>query len=103
MRFERSNELPGWIAVPILIVTLPVWGSVLLMLYVETWLRRGKRALLGPRVGEWQRWFAWHAVTLDGGWGETVWLEVVERQAIGTSYGHGIVYQDVGKSTENTA
>jgi hypothetical protein len=97
MRFSHRSELPWWVMWPLAVLTSPVWllfiAALLFVHYVEPVIRDMKRALLGPRVGEWQRWFAWHPVALDGGWGDTIWLETVERQAIGSSYNFGIVYQ----------
>ena len=95
MRFKRStNEdgLPNWLAVPLLVLTFPAWGLLIAMLWTGKEVRNIKRKWLGPRVGEWQRWFAWHPVRLDNGWGDMVWLDTVYRQALGSSYAYGICY-----------
>lgn len=94
MRFKRNDneEMPQWAIVPLIVLTSPFWGALVAMLWVEEHVRNIKRQWLGPRVGEWQRWFAWHPVRLDNGWGDTVWLEAVYRQALGSSYAYGICY-----------
>jgi hypothetical protein len=75
------------------VVTFPFWGTLVAVIWLDDNCRKVKRRFLGPRVGEWQRWFAWFPVALDNGWGPTVWLEPVERTSIGSSYHWGIVYR----------
>lgn len=93
MRFKHKDaELPRWAGATLVVLLFPLWGSFIGLLWLDEHARGLKRKLLGPRVGEWQRWFAWHPVRLDNGWGDTVWLEPVYRQAIGSSYSYGIAY-----------
>lgn len=96
MRFKQSNGnddgMPKWLAVTLIVVSFPFWGALVAMLWIEEWSRIVKRKWFGPRVGEWQRWFAWRPVTLENGWGDVVWLETVYRTALGSSYSYGICY-----------
>lgn len=94
MRFKAAtnDELPKWLAIPLLVLLSPLWLSFIGLLWIDHNGLTLKRKWLGPRVGQWQCWFAWHPVRLDGGWGDTVWLEPVYRQAIGSSYSNAIVY-----------
>lgn len=91
MRFKSSShpaDTPAWVVWVVIIVSAPFWVPVCGMLWADEKLRNVKRRWLGPRVGEWQRWFAWRPVRLDNGWGDLVWLEPVYRQ----SYGYGVAY-----------
>lgn len=63
------------LSVTALVLTSPVWGVLIAALWLSD--------KLSPRIpsgDHWAAWFAWHPVTLDHGFGKTVWLEVVERQ-----------------------
>jgi hypothetical protein len=83
------------VIVPIAVVGVSCW-------WIEDNSRKLKRRWLGPYVDRWQRWFAWRPVVLDNGWGATVWLETVERKALGSSYHWGVVYQSVAKNPTET-
>lgn len=91
----RPWQPPDWLMWVLVAATIPVWGPIAAYAWLESNLRKVKRWFLGPRVGEWQRWFAWHPVALDNGFGPTVWLETVERQSLGTSYNYGICYRAI--------
>lgn len=89
-----------WIEVLMMVVFLPILAPAIAIWWADEKARKIKRRYLGPRVGEWQRWFAWFPVSLDGGFGPTVWLEPVERTAIGSSYHWGIVYRPINEPDE---
>ena len=75
-----DRELPSWIGYPMGAVFLVAFSPLLLIL----WLEAEKRKLIGPR-DEWSTWFAWYPVRSDRGFGQSVWLEWVERRVW---YGH---------------
>lgn len=52
---------------PILILFLPI---IYLAIKLDQWTRPSKT---------FTRWFAWHPITTDHGFGETLWFEWVER------------------------
>lgn len=97
------REPPEWAQKAIAVLTFPAWGPFIGMLMALIWLDhyafKLKRRLLGPYVDRWQTWFAWHPVSLDGGFGPTVWLEAVQRKGIGSSYNYGIVYESCSATT----
>lgn len=97
MRWNPDRSLPKWAEVSLVValapVIVPIAAGVIGLWWLENAIRKGKRFLMGPQVGRWQRWFAWHPVRLDNGWGDSVWLEVVERQALGSSYDYAITYR----------
>jgi hypothetical protein len=68
-----DRELPAILGWPLVALTSPVWGALVLIIYLED----QKRKALGPSA-EWKPWFAWHPVHV---WDEgAVWLEWVERR-----------------------
>jgi hypothetical protein len=95
----REWQLPKWLAPIVIVILFPLWGPFIGMLWLDNEGRALKRRLFGPRVGEWQRWFAWHPVAFDNGFGPTVWLETVERQALGSSYNYYVTYRPVAPPT----
>lgn len=99
------REPPEWVMLMIAVVTFPAWGPFMGLLVGLIWLDHTafklKRHFLGPYVDRWQTWFAWHPVAFDGGFGPTVWLEMVRRKSIGSSYNWGIVYEPVSTPQPN--
>lgn len=76
MRWKSMNDrqLPNWVGYPIVVLTFPVWGFLIAII----WLEDVKRRVMGPS-SEWRPWFAWHPVySWDAH--KTVWLEWVERR-----------------------
>lgn len=97
MRLKQS-VIAAVVFSAIVIVTAPIWSLIWVSGLTIDWLREHKRKIFGPRVGEWQPWFAWHPVCLDLGNGDLIWLETVSRQALGSSYNFGIAYIRPGKA-----
>lgn len=106
MRWNSSAfqdwDPPAWFGWIMAVLLFPIWGPLVAVLWLETSGRRIKRKYLGPYVGRWQRWFAWRPVTLDNGWGDTVWLETVERQSLGSSHHFGVTYQALNLTPSTT-
>lgn len=71
----EGRELPSWIGCLLAPVFFAVFSPLLLLIFID----RLKRKLIGP-TSEWSRWFAWHPVRGDRGFGDSVWLEWVERR-----------------------
>lgn len=76
----EDRHAPGWLAavlaVPALIIVSP--------LIICLWFDQAYQKRFGP-TAEWTRWFAWYPVRADRGFGQSVWLETVERRSW---YGH---------------
>lgn len=68
------DRVAAWIMWPLMIATAPVWGLFVGLLAASVWFDRR----FGP-VAHFTAWFAWRPITTDYGFGETIWLEQVER------------------------
>ncbi|NTF35547.1 hypothetical protein [Agrobacterium rubi] len=71
----EGRKIPKWVEYTLLAIFMPLIAPLIAIL----WLEQQKRKMIGPRA-EWSPWFAWHPVRSDRGFGNTVWLEWVERR-----------------------
>lgn len=78
-----KNEIPEWCGYLICAVLAPLWIPAVLVILLIVGILASKRKLIGPYVGHYQKWFAWHPVevyddenSFDSSW---VWLENVNR------------------------
>lgn len=74
-----DREAPDWLMWPVAVLTAPVWGALVAIL----WLEDKKREFMGP-TAEWRPWFAWHPVSVwwndDDPKSRAIWLEWVDRR-----------------------
>lgn len=77
-----SNAPPPMWAWPFLAPFVVLIFIAIAPLFALYWATKAKRWFIGPSP-EWRGWLAWFPVRVDGGFGERVWMERVERRSGG--------------------
>jgi hypothetical protein len=90
-----SATLKKWTGRGAVCLLSPIWFPGMAILFAMLWVGEWYDRTFGPKVGEWQPWFAWRPTELGTWDGETVWLERVER----TRIGHADIYRRPGDLT----